>query len=386
MSGLVSGVALDRHDGARARRSRARCRGRDRGRDEGHDLRHGDRHAAARWRASRSPPTAARPGTRPPARRRGPTPGSRTARRARTIRARAVDDSRQPRVRARRASRVDVGCPCTMFGPNVTPSILDQGDLTPVERGRALQVRPRRHHHRRPLLQGGRRTPAPTSATSGRRTARCSRAGRSRVRSATGWQQLTFSTPVDITAGTTYVASYYAPRGHYSTLVGVLLPARARRAGTRRDTSPLHALSANSGGANGVYTYAGDTTFPTSTYNGENYAVDVVFTPKLPPGPVSGVTRHGRRRLGDRQLHGAGRGRAADALRRHPVHRLDRAARDHGHGQPAGDVGQGHRPHARHGVHVQGAGGQRQRDQCDCRRRRTRSRRPRRPSRRHRPG
>ncbi len=33
---------------------------------------------------------------------------------------------------------------------------------------------------------------------------------------ASGWQQVNFSTPVAITAGTTYVAGYFAPKGHYS--------------------------------------------------------------------------------------------------------------------------------------------------------------------------
>ena len=33
---------------------------------------------------------------------------------------------------------------------------------------------------------------------------------------ATGWQQATFATPLPVTAGTTYVASYYAPNGRYA--------------------------------------------------------------------------------------------------------------------------------------------------------------------------
>src|SRR6185437_10079433 len=35
--------------------------------------------------------------------------------------------------------------------------------------------------------------------------------------SATGWQTLTFGSPVAVAAGTTYVASYFAPNGHYSS-------------------------------------------------------------------------------------------------------------------------------------------------------------------------
>ena len=33
---------------------------------------------------------------------------------------------------------------------------------------------------------------------------------------ASGWQQVSFATPVAITAGTTYIASYFAPNGHFS--------------------------------------------------------------------------------------------------------------------------------------------------------------------------
>ncbi len=34
--------------------------------------------------------------------------------------------------------------------------------------------------------------------------------------SASGWQQVNFATPISVAANTTYVASYFAPAGHYS--------------------------------------------------------------------------------------------------------------------------------------------------------------------------
>ena len=37
-----------------------------------------------------------------------------------------------------------------------------------------------------------------------------------------GWQQVSFASPVAISANTTYVASYYAPQGHYAADSGVL--------------------------------------------------------------------------------------------------------------------------------------------------------------------
>jgi hypothetical protein len=84
---------------------------------------------------------------------------------------------------------------------------------------------------------------------------------------ATGWQQATFATPIAVTAGTTYVASYVAPQGHYA----VNRPAFAT-AGV--DSPPLHALAAGVDGPNGVYASGGG--FPTASYQSSNYWVDVV--------------------------------------------------------------------------------------------------------------
>jgi hypothetical protein len=87
--------------------------------------------------------------------------------------------------------------------------------------------------------------------------------------SASGWQKATFSSPVAITAGTTYVASYLAPNGHYS-VNGSAFGAAAM------DNPPLHAL-ANSLTPNGVYAYGAASAFPSSSFNATNYWVDVLF-------------------------------------------------------------------------------------------------------------
>ena len=60
--------------------------------------------------------------------------------------------------------------------------------------------------------------------------------------SASGWQELDFSSPVAVTAGTTYVASYHTNTGHYAATTGGLSSAVAN--------GPLTALA---GG--GVYAY-----------------------------------------------------------------------------------------------------------------------------------
>ncbi|GAA0359946.1 DUF4082 domain-containing protein [Actinoallomurus spadix] len=88
--------------------------------------------------------------------------------------------------------------------------------------------------------------------------------------SVSGWQQVNFSTPVAVTANTTYIASYFAPSGHYSVSRPYFTNPHAN--------GPLSApASANSGG-NGVYAYGAANAFPSNTYQATNYWVDVVFT------------------------------------------------------------------------------------------------------------
>ncbi len=80
-----------------------------------------------------------------------------------------------------------------------------------------------------------------------------------------GWQQASFSSPVALTAGTTYVVSYYAPQGHYAVTGGFF--SRPWVSG------PLTAPATG----NGRYRYGSGGVMPTGTYNGGNYFVDVLF-------------------------------------------------------------------------------------------------------------
>ncbi|MFC8682213.1 DUF4082 domain-containing protein [Microbacterium ureisolvens] len=86
---------------------------------------------------------------------------------------------------------------------------------------------------------------------------------------ASGWQVARFSTPVAVTKGTRYVASYHAPRGHYAAATSAFTSAV-----TRGDlTAPANA---------GVYAY-GASRFPSSSYRASNYYVDVLFSPAAAP-------------------------------------------------------------------------------------------------------
>jgi parallel beta-helix repeat protein len=89
--------------------------------------------------------------------------------------------------------------------------------------------------------------------------------------SASGWQQVTFAQPVAVSAGTTYVASYYAPNGNYSNTL-YYFQASGFSAGD------LSALAAGPTG-NGLYRYGTGGGFPNQTYLASNYWVDVLFQP-----------------------------------------------------------------------------------------------------------
>jgi hypothetical protein len=87
-----------------------------------------------------------------------------------------------------------------------------------------------------------------------------------------GWQTATFSSPVAVTAGQNYVATYYAPNGHYASSGNFFTSAWVN--------GPLTASATG----NGVYQYGSDT-FPTNSYHSTNYWVDPIFSPSSTPPP-----------------------------------------------------------------------------------------------------
>ncbi len=92
--------------------------------------------------------------------------------------------------------------------------------------------------------------------------------------SASGWQQVNFSSPITVTAGTTYVASYFAPNGGYAYTANAFNDSVLNPSGT------LTALKGTVGNVNGVYNYNNTSIFPTEgSVANANYHVDVVFVP-----------------------------------------------------------------------------------------------------------
>ena len=159
-------------------------------------------------------------------------------------------------------------CPCTIWNASAAPSQIATGDTGAVELG----VRFRADTSGR--ITGVRFYKAATNtgthvgslwSNSGTLLATATFTGET----ASGWQQVSFSTPVNVTANTTYVVSFHTNTGNYGYDGAYFASAGA-------DNAPLHALATGVDGLNGVYGY-GATAFPTQSYNATNYWVDVVY-------------------------------------------------------------------------------------------------------------
>jgi hypothetical protein len=204
---------------------------------------------------------------------------------ATTIKARAVDDSGNIGTPSA-GTNVSVSCPCSLFGATV-PTTIDSGDNGSVQLGVKFRS------DAAGTVSGIRFYKA--AANTGTHVGSLWKADGTLLAEATfsnetpsGWQQVTFSSPVVIQANTTYVAGYFAPKGHYSAAEWALNNPPATGA-YYLDSPPLHILP-DAGNGNGLYQYESSSVFPTNTYQAENYWVDVLFTPTAPEQPPGQVT------------------------------------------------------------------------------------------------
>jgi hypothetical protein len=205
-----------------------------------------------------------------------------------TIKARAIDDSSNIGT-ATAGTTVSITCPCSMLG-SLTPSVADAGDGGSINVGVKFrsEVAGKVNGIRffKSTANTGTHIGTLWSAT-GQPLAQATFTGET----TSGWQQVIFSSPVAIQANTTYVASYFAPKGHYadSPWQFVEPPATGR---SMLSHAPMQIVSSQEGG-NGVYAYSSETAFPEQSYHADNYWVDILYTPNTPPlvpGQVTGVT------------------------------------------------------------------------------------------------
>ncbi|WP_372594179.1 N,N-dimethylformamidase beta subunit family domain-containing protein, partial [Actinotalea sp.] len=193
-----------------------------------------------------------------------------------SLRVRAVDDS----ANIGSAASVDltVSCPCSVFGAQV-PATAAADDSSAVELG--LRFSPTSNgfvtgvRFYKGTGNAGTHVGSLWSA-SGARLAQVTFTDES----ATGWQQATFSTPVAVSAGTTYTVSYTAPQGRYAIESDAFYSAGI-------EAPPLRVAGGFGAQAAGVYAAPG--VFPSSSFGSSNYFVDVLFdTTDTSPLTLSG--------------------------------------------------------------------------------------------------
>ena len=181
-------------------------------------------------------------------------------------------------------------CPCTIWSSTTTPGTLSDSDTSAVELGVKFRA------DVNGFITGVRfyKSTANTGthvgnlwSSTGTKLASATFSGES----ASGWQQVSFPSPVAVTADTIYVASYHTNVGHYSVNQNYFTS-------TGVDNSPLHAPRSGVSGPNGVYLRGRRLPDP-RVYAASNYWVDVTFnqtaTDTTPPrvtstSPAAGAT------------------------------------------------------------------------------------------------
>ncbi|WP_307147285.1 N,N-dimethylformamidase beta subunit family domain-containing protein, partial [Rhizobium tibeticum] len=183
-----------------------------------------------------------------------------------TIRSRAVDDSiNLESPSAGRTVTVTGPSFVSLFG-SATPAIVNTNDTSAVELGVKFRTSVAGTVSGIRFYKGSQDTGTHTGSlwsSTGMQLATLTFTNET----ASGWQSATFSSPVTLTPGATYTASYHTNVGHYSTTSNYF---------TADVTSgPLTAPASG----NGVYRYGSTSQFPTATFQAENYWVDVMFNP-----------------------------------------------------------------------------------------------------------
>ncbi|MDF1635800.1 N,N-dimethylformamidase beta subunit family domain-containing protein, partial [Mycoplana sp. MJR14] len=184
-----------------------------------------------------------------------------------TILSRAVDDSINLETpSAGRTVTVSGQSYVSLFPGGATPAVVNTNDTSAVELGVRFQSSVAGTVSGIRFYKGSQDTGTHTGSlwsSTGTRLATLTFTNET----ASGWQTAYFSSPVTLTPGQTYTASYHTNTGRYSTTTNYF---------TSNVTSgPLTAP----GSGNGVYAYGANSLFPTSTFSATNYWVDVMFTP-----------------------------------------------------------------------------------------------------------
>ena len=190
------------------------------------------------------------------------------------IRVRAADDSANMSTPVTRT--VTVNCPCSLFG-NTAPSTPDSGDVSGVELGVRFTADTDGYVTGVRFYKSSANTGTHTGSlwtSSGQILVTGTFTGET----SSGWQTLVFSSPVAVTANTTYVVGYWAPTGHYSADLDFFYYKTL-------DASPLHAPTTTPDGSSVNGVFSTQQSFPSSTFHATNYYVDALFSPSATVAP-----------------------------------------------------------------------------------------------------
>ena len=192
-----------------------------------------------------------------------------------TIKSRAADDSGNIEVPGTGVTvtvvlSIPQTCPCSVWSSTTTPTVASDPDTAAVELGVKFRSDVSGFITGIRFYKGAANTGTHIGnlwSIGGQQLATATFSGET----ASGWQQVSFASPVAITANTVYVASYRAPIGRYAADSFYFASSGA-------NNGVLHLLQDGVSGGNGVYAYSGTSTFPSATFQATNYWVDVVFT------------------------------------------------------------------------------------------------------------
>jgi hypothetical protein len=169
--------------------------------------------------------------------------------------------------------KASASCPCTLWPTTAVPPVVAASDTASVNLGVKFASDVNGYVTGLRFYKGAGNEGTHVGSlwsSSGQLLAQATFAGET----STGWQTVTFSAPVAITAGASYTASYFAPAGRYATDQSYFSRAFV--------ASPLRATA-------GVYKYDGSSSFPSSEWNASNYWVDVMFTTTTTPASEAGA-------------------------------------------------------------------------------------------------
>jgi hypothetical protein len=183
-----------------------------------------------------------------------------------TIKARAVDDSLNLETPGASVSvTVTPSAIESLFNLSDTPATLTVNDASAVELGVKFQSSVAGKVTAIRLYKGPQNLDS-HAVNLWSATGALLSSGTSSIEGAAGWQQVNLSSPVALTPGTSYVASYHS-NGFYSATSDYF-----------QADHHNGALTAPANG-NGVYAYGNASSFPANTFHSTNYWVDVVFAP-----------------------------------------------------------------------------------------------------------